>query len=241
MDNSNKTDAMKRFNRFTIILGTITLGIGAITSLIPGFWLSSHFDIPVTFGEVMSAFLPLVAIFGISWFTDGLVYYPIIGLAGTYLGWLTGNVTNLRVPCSVASQLTAGVQEGTDEGGIISVISIAVSSFVTIVVLGISAASATVILSIIPESLQVGFDFLMPALMGALCLQFGLRNLKILLLAFVIVIIINLFLNPYIGLPVTWNMLLTVFATILIAMYFYNKGKKNGKTNNKTEVNSSEE
>lgn len=228
-----RAESLKKFERFTIILGTITLGIGIISSLIPGFWLASSFDISVTFGEVMAVFLPIVPIFGVAWFTDGLVYFPIIGLAGTYLGWLTGNVTNLRVPCSVASQITAGVAEGTDEGGIISVISIAVSSFVTIVVLGICAASASAILSVIPANLQVGFDFLMPALMGALCLQFGLRNLKILALAFIIVWLLQLVIVPYLGLPAAWVNLIAVFGTIFIGLLFYNKTKN--KQANKAE------
>jgi hypothetical protein len=180
----------------------------------------------VTFGEVLAAFLPILPLFGVSWFTDGLVYFPIIGLAGTYLGWLTGNVTNLRVPCSIASQRTAGVAEGTDEGGIISVISIAVSSFVTIIVLVICAISATAIISVIPANIQVGFDFLMPALMGALCLQFGLRNLKLLALSFVIVFLLQMVIVPYLGLPRAWINLLAVFGTILIGMFFYNMAKK---------------
>ena len=221
----NTASIMKSFNRFTIIVGTITLAIGVIGSFLPGLWVSLHFDVPFDIGHVIKTFLPLIPIFGVAWFTDGLVYYPVIGLAGTYLGWTTGNVTNLRVPCSIAAQRTAGVEEGTDEGGIISVISIAVSSFVTIIVLAICAIFSTVILSVIPPSVQASFDMLMPALMGASCMLYGLRNPKMLVFAFVVVWVLQLVIVP-IGLPSSWVTILAVAMTIIYGIASYNAAKK---------------
>jgi len=222
----NISETLRKFRKFTIILGTITLGIGIIGSFLPGIWLSYHYGIRVTLKEVLSIMVLLLPVFGVSWIADGLIYYPILGLAGTYLGWLTGNVTNLRGPCSVAAQLTAGVEEGTDEGGIISVISIAVSSFVTITIISISALAASTLLNIIPENIRVGFNYILPALLGALVLQFGLRNFKILVLAVGLVLVINLIAVPYLGLPAGLVNVIAVIGTIVISLYLYKRGKK---------------
>ncbi|MFQ8729689.1 MAG: hypothetical protein ACLSAC_03830 [Enterocloster bolteae] len=66
---------------------------------------------------------------------------PILGIPGTYLTFLSGNTSNMRVPCSSVAQEAAGVEMGTEEGSIISTIGIAnVRSPVNVVILTVGAA-----------------------------------------------------------------------------------------------------
>ena len=66
-------------------------------------------------------------------------YVPMLGAGGTYLSFITGNISNLKLPCAVDAMERANVKPTSEEGEIISTISIAVSSIVTtiIIVLGV--------------------------------------------------------------------------------------------------------
>ena len=66
-----------------------------------------------------------------------LTYVPMLGTGGTYLGFVTGNLTNLKVPCALNAMQAAKVKAGTEEGEVISTIAIASSSIVTVVVIAI--------------------------------------------------------------------------------------------------------
>ena len=66
--------------------------------------------------------IPLI-VFIIGGFVEVMTYSPLLGTSGTYLGFFTGNLVNLKVPCAVNAREQAGVNHGTKEGEIISTIS----------------------------------------------------------------------------------------------------------------------
>ena len=66
---------------------------------------------------------------------ETFTYTPMLGSGGTYLGFVTGNLSNLKVPCALNCMEQAGVEKGTEEAEIVSTISIAVSSIVTMLIL----------------------------------------------------------------------------------------------------------
>ncbi len=45
-----------------------------------------------------------------------LTYVPMLGTGGSYLGFLTGNLTSLKVPCALNAMQACGVEAGTEEG-----------------------------------------------------------------------------------------------------------------------------
>ena len=69
-----------------------------------------------------------------AYFYEPISYFAILGIAGTYMGFLSGNVNNMRAPCASIAQSAANVEEGSDEGGIIATVGIAVSIFINIAV-----------------------------------------------------------------------------------------------------------
>ena len=66
-----------------------------------------------------------------------LVYTPMLGSGGSYLAFITGNLINMKIPCAINARDLAGVKAGTKENEIVSTLSIAVSSLVTILVLAL--------------------------------------------------------------------------------------------------------
>lgn len=107
-------------------------------------------------------------------------YFPMLGAGGAYLSFVTGNISNLKLPCALNAMEQAGVKANSEEGEVVSTIAIAVSSIVTtlIILLGVILI---VPLSPVLEApvLQPAFAQILPALFGALGVVFISRAWKI--------------------------------------------------------------
>ncbi|MBQ9861536.1 MAG: hypothetical protein IJO75_04680, partial [Clostridia bacterium] len=62
-------------------------------------------------------------------------YVPMLGAGGTYLSFITGNISNLKLPWAIDAMERAGVKASDEEGEVISTIAIAVSSIVTTIII----------------------------------------------------------------------------------------------------------
>ncbi|MBO5417751.1 MAG: hypothetical protein J6A50_03985, partial [Clostridia bacterium] len=70
---------------------------------------------------------------------ETITYIPMLGAGGSYLSFVTGNISNLKLPCALNALEQAGVKSNSEEGEVVSTIAIAVSSIVTtlIIILGV--------------------------------------------------------------------------------------------------------
>lgn len=99
---------------------------------------------------------------------EPISFFAVLGIPGTYMSFLSGNISNMRVPCAAIAQSAAGVSEGSDEGTIIATIGIAVSIVVNIVVLTAGVLLGSYIFSFLPAIVKSAFNLLLPALFAAL-------------------------------------------------------------------------
>ena len=86
------------------------------------------------FGRAMLAVGPVWIISSIA---EYLIYTPMLGAGGGYLAFITGNLINMKIPCAINARDMVGAKSGTPENEIISTVSIATSSLVTILVLAV--------------------------------------------------------------------------------------------------------
>lgn len=159
---------------------------------------------------------------------EPISYFPILGIPGTYLTFLSGNTSNMRVPCSSVAQEAAGVEMGTEEGSIISTIGIATSILVNIVILTVGAVAGSVILNILPAPVKEALNFLLPALFGAVFGQFAATRPKLGVVAAIIAIGMNWlmklgFLSFIPGNPSYVVILVAVFGSIYAGKLLYKK------------------
>lgn len=111
---------------------------------------------------------------------ETVTYIPMLGAGGSYLSFVTGNISNLKLPCALNALEQAGVKANSEEGEVVSTIAIAVSSIVTtvIIILGvILIIPLTPVLS--APVLAPAFDQMIPALFGGLGVVFISKNWKI--------------------------------------------------------------
>ncbi len=154
-----------------------------------------------------------------------ITYVPMLGAGGTYLSFVTGNISNLKLPVSLDAMERAGVKSNSEEGEIISTISIATSSIVTtiIVILGvILIVPLTPILS--SEALDPAFAQMLPALFGGLGVVFVSKNWKLAIAPIVLMLILFITIPALNAGTVGIMVPVGVVFTIIVARIMYKKG-----------------
>lgn len=173
-------------------------------------------------GKGMIAVLPMYWAVGI---VEIFTYVPMLGAGGAYLSFVTGNISNLKLPCALNAMENAGVKANTEEGEIISTISIAVSSIVTtlIIILGVCLlVPLTPILS--SPALTPAFDQLLPALFGGLAVVFVSKNWKLSIAPIILMLILFIFVPQLNKGTVGIMVPVGVVFTLVVARLMYKKG-----------------
>ena len=103
--------------------GRIFLGLAVILIILVPVIMCIVLETLPDFLTILKCILPLIT-FIIGGFIEVITYSPMLGVSGTYLGFFTGNLVNLKVPCAVNAREQAKVKHGSKEGEIISAISV---------------------------------------------------------------------------------------------------------------------
>lgn len=130
--------------------------------------------------DLFSGLLGVVPVFWTVGAIEAFTFAPMLGSGGAYLGFVTGNLTNLKVPCAISAMDNAKVKPGTEEGEVISTIAIAISSIVTTIIIFIGVLLISQLEPILEsEILAPAFANILPSLFGALAVVFISKNWKI--------------------------------------------------------------
>ncbi len=170
MDYRENTHRIGRFWVVTVIvlLTLVPIAIGLYYQVLPDF------------GGLWQGLLGVVPIFWTVGAIEVFTYTPMLGAGGTYLAFITGNLTNLKVPCVLNALQAADVKQGTEEAEIISTVAVAVSSFVTMAVIALGVLLLSRVQPLLEsQTLQPAFDNILPALFGGLGVVFISKNWKI--------------------------------------------------------------
>ena len=109
-----------------------------------------------------------------------ITFTPMLGTGGTYLSFVTGNVTALKVPAALNAMESAGVKANSEEGEIISTIAIATASIVTTLIIALGILLFVPIQPLLASAkLKPAFDNIMPSLFGGLGVVYISKNWKV--------------------------------------------------------------
>ncbi len=129
---------------------------------------------------VLKGLLGVAPIFWTVGVIEVITYTPMLGVGGTYLAFVTGNLTSLKAPSALTAMENAEVKPGTEEGEVISTIAIATSSIVTTLVLAAGVFGLALISPILDSPvLKPAFDNILPALFGGLGVVYISKNWKL--------------------------------------------------------------
>ncbi len=156
-----------------------------------------------------------------------ITFIPMLGAGGSYLSFVTGNISNLKLPCAINALENAKADAKSEEGEIISTIAIAVSSIVTtlIVALGVLLIAVTPISKILEaEELKPAFDQMLPALFGALGVALISKNWKIAVAPIILMLALFIFVPALNSGMVGIMVPVGVIFTIAFSRLLYKKG-----------------
>lgn len=159
--------------------GKITGWIGIVLVFLPPLAAMFLWDIIPAKKPLMIAITAQLSVNAVWWFIEPISFFPILGVPGTYISFLSGNISNLRIPCAAAALKSTGVEAGTDEASIISTISIAASVFVNVILLTIAVLLGSSVLNVLPEGVKTSLGYLLPALFGGVFAQFAIEDKKL--------------------------------------------------------------
>ena len=156
-------------------IGKVIGVLAVVASFMPALILGLVYGLWPDWAALGTAALTAVTSFGILWFVEPLSYYPVVGPMGTYMAFVSGNISNMRIPCASMAQVGAGVEPGTEKGSIIATIGMGVSIVINTLVLSAGVIAGQAVLSMLPAAVVSALNFLLPALFGALLVQFGMK------------------------------------------------------------------
>ena len=152
-------------------------------------------------------------------------YIPMLGAGGAYLSFVTGNLTNLKVPCALNAMDKANVSPTSEEGEIISTIAIATSSIVTTLIIALGVLMIVPLTPVLENpALTPAFDSVLPALFGALGVVYISKNWKI-AVAPICLMLVLFFFVPYLNAGLVGIMVpVGVLFALAVSRVMYNKG-----------------
>ena len=161
------------------LIGRIFLATAVIIILLVPIAMAIVLKAAPDFAKVATSLATLI-VFLAGGFVEVLTYSPMLGTGGTYLGFVTGNLVNLKVPCAVNAREQAGVKHGSKEGEIVSTVSVATSTIVTTVIIALGVALLVPLTPFLDNPvLKPAFGSAFTALFGALAYKYFVADLKL--------------------------------------------------------------
>lgn len=218
MKHNTYEDRTHLFGRIWILTALILIFSFPIAACI-------YYDAWPGFTPVLKGLLGVAPIFWTVGLIEVLTYVPMLGTAGSYLAFVTGNLTNLKVPAALTAMENFDIKPGSEEGEVVSTIAIATSSIVTTAIIAIGVALLVPLTPILNSPvLKPAFDNILPSLFGGLAVVYVSKNWKISIAPLVFMVVLFLLvpsLSGSVGILVPVGSLIAIG----VARILYNKGK----------------
>ncbi len=152
-------------------------------------------------------------------------YIPMLGAGGSYLSFVTGNISNLKLPCALGALEQAGVKANSEEGEVVSTIAIAVSSIVTTLIIILGVIMITPLTPVLNAPvLAPAFAQILPALFGGLGVVFVSRNWKMAIAPILLMLALFIFIPSFNEGTVGIMVPVGVVFTVIVSRIMYKKG-----------------
>ena len=156
---------------------------------------------------------------------ETVTFVPMLGVGGSYLSFVTGNLSNLKLPCAINALEQNGVSANSEEGEIISTIAIATSSIVTTIIIIIGVLCIVPLTPVLEAPiLAPAFEQMLPALFGGLGVAFISKNWKIAIAPILLMLVLFIFVPALNAGTVGIMVPVSVLFTIAVARILYKRG-----------------
>lgn len=155
-------------------VGRTTMSIAFCLAFLPVLYFVFVAGYAAPASSYLSVFVSVFAVGIGMWLTEPLAYWPVLGSAGTYMGYLAGNVGTMRFPVALSIQSTTESDINTPRGQILTIVGIGASVVVNLIILFVIVMCGSALLTVLPDAVVASFDYVMVAMLGCmLLLRFG--------------------------------------------------------------------
>jgi len=221
-----KKQAARDFRKSINFFGVVFVTFCLIANYVPAIYVSSTLGFFPSASEMFNIWLAAAAAFGVGWFVQPISFFPIIGVAGSYIVYISGNLGELRAPASFMAQKVTNVEPGTPQAELMSCLGICGSVFVSVTMVSIFALAGTYLLPLMPPFIMSGLKYVLPAVIGAAYANIS-ENKVALSLVIMVAALAGKVIFPKIGIPGGCLMLVNIFVAVLIARGYYKFVLKN--------------
>ncbi len=222
---NEKEKFFEDFNKGLHRIGRLTMLLGILVLMAVPFVVAGIFDAKIQMSGFLAGFAKVAVIYIPVSIVEFLVYAPMLGAGGSYISFITGNVTNMKIPCAMNARDIAGTQVGTPEHEIISTISTATSAIVTTLVIVVGVILLIPLQPVLQsEVLAPAFDYVVPALFGALGLKYFAKSPQIAVIPVVLMSALCIFVPSMIS-QTSILIIPSGALALLIGFLLFKKGK----------------
>ena len=180
MTDTEKKEFFEKYNNNTHLFGRLACIVSLVMFVGAPFLMGAVLNTTPDMRAFFKGFLAIGIVYFVSCIAEYFIYVPMLGSGGSYLAFITGNLINMKIPCAMNAKDIVGAKSGTAENEIISTLSIATSSLVTILVLALGVILLIPLQPILQSpTLTPAFDNVVPALFGAMAYKYYRGNIKI--------------------------------------------------------------
>ena len=187
--------------------------------------VSIVFDAPPDWNALLMGLIATAPMYWAVGIIETFTFVPMLGAGGSYLSFVTGNISNLKLPCAINALEQNNINAASEEGELISTIAIATSSIVTIIIIVLGVILIVPLTPILEAPvLEPAFAQMLPALFGGLGVVFVSRNWRI-ALAPVLLMLVRFIFVPALNAGTVGIMVpVGVLFTIAISRILYKRG-----------------
>ena len=183
------------------------------------------YPITVNWPAFVKGFIAIGPMYWAVGIVEIFTYVPMLGAGGSYLSFVTGNISNLKLPCALDAMERAGVKSNSEEGEIISTIAIAVSSIVTTLIILVGVVLIVPLTPLLSSPvLAPAFSQLLPALFGGLAVVFISKNVRLSIAPVILMLVLFIFVPALNASTVGIMVPVGVVFSLAVARILYKKG-----------------
>lgn len=214
---------MNEWKKSSIRIGAPTNLLAAVTAFIPVLYLCFTYDCWPETGLILSAWGMTALSFGAFYVVEPISYYAALGMSGTYLGFLSGNIGNMRVPCAALALDVTESESGTLQAEVVSTMAICGSIITNLIATTAAALVGSAVVSILPEFLNTALKtYAAAAIFGGTFGNFAVKYPKVAVFGLLIPTVLKL----WVPVPAWVVIVCAVFGTLGVSRLFYNADRK---------------
>ena len=220
-----KQEYYERYMSRTHIWGRAGVSLGIVLLLAAPLAMGLVLGTGPNWRAAAMGFVQVALVYWTSGVVEFLVYAPMLGGGASYLAFITGNLINLKLPCAANAREICGTEVGTPENDIVSTLSVATSSLVTVVVLLVGVLCLVPLTPVLASPvLQPAFDTVIPALFGALAFKYFSKSPRLAAVPLLVMCLLFVAVPGLIG-QVSFLILVGGGLAIALAWLMFRKGK----------------